>query len=351
VVQFVRPWPVLLYVALDCAKTPQEAVSKAEAARQPQVCSTGATEVQKLPEFDWNDLRYFVAVAREGSTVAAAKTLGVSQPTVQRRLAALEQKIGCQLVEHLPTGYRLTELGKGLLPHAERVEQEALAFARQLTTRDEALAGTLRITCPEADLPRLLAAVFDRFKAKYPRVRLEFLVTDKALDLSKGEADIALRGGPLKNSTLIGRKLADALWLVYASSAYLERHGAPERVEDFDAHSIVIYAGPVAELGPGKWLKSRAASAKIGAYSNSVSGALAAARSGLGLAMLPAHVGNAERELLCVWRPQPQVTEPVTALVHPDLRNLPRLRAMLDFLGEEAATIRALFLGDAGEHV
>jgi DNA-binding transcriptional LysR family regulator len=307
--------------------------------------------MQKLPEFDWNDLRYFVAVAREGSTLAAAKTLGVSQPTVQRRLAALEQQIGCQLVEHLPAGYRLTELGKELLPHAERVEQEALAFARQLIARDEALAGTLRITCPEADLPRLLAAVFDRFKAKYPRVRLEFLVTDKALDLSKGEADIALRGGLPKDGTLIGRKLADALWLVYASSDYLKRQGAPTGVEEFDAHAIVIYAGPLAELGPGKWLKSMATSAKIAAYSNSVSGALAAARSGIGLAMLPAHVGSAEPDLLCVWRPQPQITEPFTALVHPDLRNVPRVRAMLDFLGEEAATIRALFLGDAGERV
>jgi DNA-binding transcriptional LysR family regulator len=305
--------------------------------------------VQNLHKFDWNDLRYFVAVAREGSTLAAAKVLGVSQPTVQRRLAALEKQIGCQLVEHLPTGYRLTDAGKGLLPHAERVEQEALAFARQLTTRDEALVGTLRITCPEADLPRLLAAVFDRFETKHPGVRLEFLVSDKVLDLSKGEADIALRGGRPKGDTLIGRKLADALWLVYASSAYLERHGTPGKKEDFDAHSIVIYAGPIAELEPGKWLKSTAASAKVGAYSNSVSGAVAAARSGLGLAMLPALVGNAEPDLLCVWRPQPQVTEPFTVLVHPDLRNVPRVRAMLDFLGEEAATIRALFLGDVGE--
>jgi DNA-binding transcriptional LysR family regulator len=307
--------------------------------------------VQKPPEFDWNDLRYFVAVAREGSTLAAAKALGVSQPTVQRRLAALERQIGCQLVERLPTGYRLTELGKGLLPHAERVAQEVLAFARQLAARDEALAGTLRITCPEADLPRLLAAVFDRFQVKHPGVQLEFLVTDKALDLSKGEADIALRGGLLKDSTLIGRKLADALWLVYASPAYLKRHGVPKGVEDFNAHSIVIYAGPLAELGPGRWLKSTAPSAKIAAYSNSVSGALAAARSGLGLAMLPALVGSAEPELLCVWRPRPQVAEPFTVLVHPDLRNVPRVRAMLDFLGEEVATIRALFLGDAGAHV
>jgi DNA-binding transcriptional LysR family regulator len=307
----------------------------------------GATEVQNVPEFDWQDLRYFVAVAREGSTLAAAKALGVSQPTVQRRLAALEKQIGCELIERRPTGYRLTELGKELLPHAERVEQEALAFARCLTARDKSLSGALRITCPEADLPRLLAPIFDRFQVRHPGVRLEFLVTDRALDLSKGEADIALRGGPPKDSALIGRKLADVTWLVYASRAYVNRHGAPQRIADFERHSVVSYTGTLAELGPGQWLRSAAPNAKVAAYSNSVSGALSAASSGLGLAMLPALVGSLERELVCVWRPQPEVTEPFTLLVHPDLRNIPRVRALLDFLGEEIATIRALFRGDA----
>ena len=302
--------------------------------------------MQNLPEFDWNDLRYFVVVAREGSTLAAAKALGVSQPTVQRRLAALENQIGCELIEHRPTGYRLTELGKELLPFAERVEQEAVAFARKLSTRDGSLSGTIRITCPEADLPRLLEPVFDRFQSQYPGVQLEFLVTDRALDLAKGEADIALRGGQPKDGNLIGRKLADALWLLYASRAYVERHGQPENLADFAKHSIVVYTGALSELGPGQWLRSIAPSAKIAAFSNSVSGALSAARSGIGLAMLPAVAGSPENDLVCVWHPQPEVTEPFTLLVHPDLRKIPRVRALLDFVGEEIPTIRALFRGE-----
>jgi DNA-binding transcriptional LysR family regulator len=303
--------------------------------------------MQNLPEFDWNDLRYFVAVAREGSTLAAAKALGVSQPTVQRRLAALEKQIGRELIEPRPTGYCLTELGRELLPFAQRVEQEALAFARQLSMRDEALSGTIRITCPETDLPRLLEPVFDRFQAQYPGVRLEFLVTDRTLDLAKGEADVALRGGQPKDSSLVGRKLADALWLLYASRAYVERHGRPENLADFEKHAIVIYTGALSELGPGRWLRSVAPRAKIAAYSNSVSGALSAARSGLGLAILPAVVGSPDNDLLCVWRPEPEVTEPFTLLVHPDLRRIPRVRALLDFIGEEIPTIRTLFRGGA----
>jgi DNA-binding transcriptional LysR family regulator len=103
---------------------------------------------------------------------------------------------------------------------------------------------------------------------------------------------------------------------------------------------------PTQEL-PGSALRSVAPRAKIAAYSNSVSGALSAARSGLGLAILPAVVGSPDNDLLCVWRPEPEVTEPFTLLVHPDLRRIPRVRALLDFIGEEIPTIRTLFRGGA----
>jgi DNA-binding transcriptional LysR family regulator len=305
------------------------------------------TEVQNIPEFDWNDLRYFLAVAREGSTLGAAKALGVSQPTVQRRLAALEQRVGCELIESRPTGYCLTHLGRELLPFAQNIEQEVLAFAREISARDKSFSGSIRITCPETDLPRLLKPIFDRFRTQFPEVRLEFLVTDRALDLSRGEADVALRGGQPKDQSLVGRKLADVLWLLYASRTYVKRHRFPEKLADFEKHSIVIYTGALGELTPGRWLRSVVPNAKIAAYSNSVSGSLSAVRSGLGLAMLPALVGSAESDLLCVWRPQPEVTEPFTLLVHPDMRKIPRVRALLDFIGNEIPTIRNLFRGEA----
>src|SRR5689334_10818125 len=127
--------------------------------------------------FDWNDLRYFLAVAREGSTLAAAKALGVSQPTVQRRLAALEETIDRKLVEHHPTGYRLTELGQALLPHAEDVERSVAAFQRQMLSAGEELSGTLRVTCPEGLASRFLAPVIESFRAKYPALRIDLIMT------------------------------------------------------------------------------------------------------------------------------------------------------------------------------
>lgn len=295
--------------------------------------------------FDWNDLRYFLAVAREGSTLAAAKVLRVSQPTVQRRLAMLEKAIGRALVERHPTGYRLSELGRELLPKAERIEAEVASFKRHLNASGKEVTGTVRITYPEANI-RLLKPVFDRLRARHPGLRIEVLVDDRALDLARGDADIALRGGAPRDATLIGRKLVDSPWLLYASRSYLERHGKPERPEDIASHALVAYAGPIAELQPARWLHLVAPHAPIGAYAQSVLGALSAIRSGAGLGLLPVHVGKVEPELLCAFAPQPELTEPLTLLVHPDIRHAPRIRAVLDFFEAESSMLRALFRGE-----
>ena len=299
---------------------------------------------------NWNDLRYFLAVAREGSTLAAAKTLGVSQPTVQRRLAALEEQTGRTLVEHHPTGYRLTGLGRRLVPYAARIEENVAEFERRLTSSDRRLSGVIRITCPEADIAHLLAPIFDRFRAEHPRLRLEFLLTDHKLDLSKGEADVAIRGGEQRDDILIGRKIADTPWALYASRDYVKRRGKPERPEDIARHSLIGYTGPMANLRSVRWLQSTAPKAPVAAYSNSVLGALSAAKSGSGLALLPAHVANTERELARVFRLRPEFTEPLTLLVHPDLRKTPRIRAFIDFFFSEISVIRSLLRSDVPQN-
>jgi DNA-binding transcriptional LysR family regulator len=297
--------------------------------------------------FDWNDLRYFLAVARAGSTLAAAKLLGTSQPTVQRRLVALEEQIGRQLVERRATGYVLTHAGRQLLPFAERIEQDVAALERHLNASVETIGGVLRITCPEADIDRVLSPLLDRFRAMHPDLRLEVIVTDRSLDLAKGEADIALRGGQLQDDALVGRKIADTLWLLYGSRTYLERRGRPQRPEQINDHSVILYAGPIAQLRPLKWLQSVAPNAHVAAYGNSVLGGLSAAKSGAGLVMLPAFVGNAESALDCAFAPQPELTEPMTLVVHPDLRQAARVRAFFDFVEAEAKTVRDLLRGRA----
>ena len=197
--------------------------------RQPQVCATKFAELPLNQMFDWNDLRYFLAVAREGSTVAAAKALRVNQSTVQRRLAALEEAIGSRLVERTPTGYRLTETGLALRPHAEAVEGAVEAFQRQIASVDTELTGTIRVTCPEGIAYLVLTPLLEKFHTRYPGLRVDVILTDRILDLAKGEADVAMRVAPLEDSTLVGRKISDLTWGFYASRAYAERHGRMQR--------------------------------------------------------------------------------------------------------------------------
>jgi DNA-binding transcriptional LysR family regulator len=160
--------------------------------------------------FDWNDLRHYLAVARYGSTIAAAKALNVNQSTVHRRLDELEKRLGRQLVVRQPTGYKLTELGQDMVTYAERVEEAVQTFERRLAASDTGLTGSIRLTCPEAVGVRLLHSPFiAKFNERYPGLRVDFVISDKLLDLAKGEADIAIRATAPFDEALFGRKIAD----------------------------------------------------------------------------------------------------------------------------------------------
>ncbi len=190
--------------------------------------------------FVWNDLRYFLAVARHGSPLAAGRSLGFSQSSVHRRLGELERQLGHKLVTRTSSGYRLTDFGEAVLPAAEQVAHAVCAFEQQASDLGRDQVGVIRITCPEPIMYRITqTGLLDRFHAQHPSLRVEFVMSDKYLDLAKGDADVALRSGDVEDSELVGRKIADSLWAVYASRAYIERHGRPDRVEDLNAHRLI----------------------------------------------------------------------------------------------------------------
>jgi molybdate transport repressor ModE-like protein len=299
--------------------------------------------------FDWNDLRYLLAIAREGSTLAAAKALGVSQPTVQRRLSALEERIDRKLVEHHPTGYRLTELGKALLPRAIDVERSVEAFQRQLLSEGKDLAGTLRVTCPEGMASRLLAPVIEAFRVKYPELRVDLIMTDRRLDLSKGEAEVALRMHQPGDDSLIARRIANSPWAIFASRSYIERHGRPQRWEDLDRHAIIEFAGELADNHAARWLRRVAPKATIAIRGNSMLGVLAAVKSGAGLAPLPMLLGSSEEGVEPVLHSIPEIDSKLYLVIHADLRHTPRVRAFCDFVVAEIARLRPLITGSANQ--
>jgi len=190
--------------------------------------------------FDWNDARYFLAISRLGSLSAAARHLRVQQSTVGRRLAALEAALAARLFERTPDGYVPTGAGEALVQRAERIEAEALAAERELAGREGRVAGSVRVTAPQAFGFGFVVPLLAKLHAEQPDVLVELVADNSALNLSRREADLALRIGRPLQPHLVMRKLSDIADGLYASRAYLERHG-PVRADDLSRHAYVNF--------------------------------------------------------------------------------------------------------------
>lgn len=311
-------------------------------------------EIQKCiteSMFDWNDLKYFLAIARSGSTLAAARSLRVNQSTVHRRIQELERQFRSQLVRRHPTGYRLTELGEYLAAHATRVETAATDFERAVFAKSNETSGTVKVTCPEALGPRLIGAgLIEKFNARYPDVHVEFVMSDRILELGTGEADIAIRAKQPDEAALVGRKIANSPWAVYASRSYIARRGSIDNAAHIERHPVVMFSGPLSGHPAAQWIKSVAPNAHVAARVNSLAALLPSVRSGAGVGLMPTIVGENERDLVRVLDLGKEMTTPFYLLTHRDLRRTPRVRAFFDFIIEHLDEVRPL-LAPSPSHV
>jgi DNA-binding transcriptional LysR family regulator len=306
----------------------------------------GAAMAHTPQDFDWDDLKQLLAVARHGSTLAAGRALGIDQSTVQRRLTELERRFGQALVQRQPSGYRLTEFGQALLPHAERVEHAVTSFKQYLATAAADVAGIVRVTCPEPIVYRITQSdLLERFSARHPALQVHFVMSDKYIDLAKGEADVALRSGDTEDGDLVGRKIGDSVWAVYASKTYIERHGRPHRVEDLAHHALVGFDDTMAKHRTAAWLRAIAPDAALVARSSSVLGLVYSAKAGVGVAPLPIALGDAEPDLVRVIEPIADLTRIWRMLTTAELRHTPRVAAFFDFIVSEIDTLRPIITG------
>ena len=295
---------------------------------------------------DWNDLRYLLAVARHQGTAAASRALGVNQSTVQRRLVELERSLGQALVQRHPTGYRLTSFGEQLLPLAQQVEQAVVALTQHVENFQCDVTGVVRITCPEPLVYRISnSTLLERFRTRYPALQVEFVTSDKYLDFAKGEVDIALRSGDTDDNALVGRKVGDSLWAVYASPKYIARRGQPDSVADLERHDWVGFDDTMARHRAATWLAQVAPKAHLVARNNSVLGLVYSAKAGVGLAALPTALGDAEPDLVRVLGPIPELARIWRVLTTPELRHTPRVAALFDFLVDEVDALRPIITG------
>ena len=293
---------------------------------------------------DWNDLRYFLAVAREGSTLAAARTLRTSQTTVARRIAALERALGIQLFEKRQAGYALTPAGEELRGKAEQVEASAEAFAEAASAGARDTTGTVRITSEEIYALSLVSPLLRDLHEQHPEIIVEVDTTGALRDLGAGEADVALRSSSHEQPAgLVGRRLCIDDWTLYCSRDYAERHGRPTTAAELKRHAIVGGGGAKLWQHYQAWLKSLDLEDRVAMHHASSTGLLSAVRSGFGVAVLPCIVGEADPDLIRCIPPRPDHGRVLWLLTHERVRHTPRVRAVIDFLHERlSAHVRQL---------
>jgi DNA-binding transcriptional LysR family regulator len=284
---------------------------------------------------DWNDARYFLAVAELGSTLAAGRTLRVSQTTVARRVRALEESLGLILFERRRAGYALTAIGEALLPEAGSVRAAATMFEDAAAAHKRSVGGTVRLTASESYVISILPAILRDLREKHPGIVIELDATDENRDLEAGAADVAIRvTKQLVEAGLVGRRIADDLWTVYCGRSYAATHAIPRNRRELLSHPIISGGGSEISRYYGTWLRENGLEGSIAMQHSTVSGLLSAVRSGLGLAALPCFIAETDEEFVRCLPSTPSDGRGIWLVTHERLRHTPQIRIVLDFLAE-----------------
>lgn len=292
---------------------------------------------------DWDDLRVFHEVARSGSLSAAARTLGVNQSTVSRRLRAFETSAKVTLLERSSTGYTLTEAGHDMLRHVERMAGEAEAVDRLLGGHDNASAGVVRLTYP-LGLQSYITPVLVDFRRAHPEILLEVVSSDEIVNLAQRHADIAIRVSANPPESLVGRKICELCIAPYASVEYLEGSGAGKTIENLDWLAYMIDGSERTVVG---WIRDNVADHRIVLRTRCSSTLQDATRLGMGASFVPRVIGEADPALRRVGDQSAEFNVPLWLLTHEDLRKAARVRILLDFLGSRLDSDKAQLSSEA----
>lgn len=291
---------------------------------------------------NWDDLKIFLAVAEAPSMRIAAKNLKVSHSTVSRRIDALESDLGVRLFDRMPDGYRLTQAGDELLPTALTMEESLHTFGRSVAGRDDELKGQVCVTIPDVIVVTYFMTMFADFMAEYPDIQLKVHDSFEVFDLSRREADVAIRFTNSPPEHLIGRKLGNLHQAVYASADYLAEHNpsAPDSKAKWiawgqpDERPAWIERSPFPHLG-------------VAGHFNNMMIQYQATKQGVGLGYFSCVLGDADPDLVRISDPKP--TMDVWLLSHRDLRAAGRMRAFRQFMIKRQPEIAAALAGERAE--
>lgn len=293
---------------------------------------------------DANDLSLVLALSRERTLASAAEKLGVDLSTVFRRLNALESRLQVRLFDRSTRGYQLTPAGELAASAAERVETEILALDREITGRDQQLSGVVRVTASETFSYAVLPPLFAQFHALHPRIRVVLSIDNRVMDLSRREADVALRVRRPVDPDLFGRKLTDVAWAFFGAregAVNLRREGGSY---NFSKHTLIGWDEP-SRIIAAEWLAANVPPDRIVFRSNSLVNQLMAVGAGLGIALLPCYLGDRDERVRRISGVLPDLSSELWIVTHQDLKNTARIRAFLSVIGDAVVAARRKFEG------
>jgi len=295
--------------------------------------------------YDWNDLKYFLALSRQGKLVRAAVRLQVDHTTVSRRIAALEKQLDVRLFDKSPNGYQLTDAGLRLLPLAEQIETRSNRLYREIAGKDARLSGTVRVATPEALGSQVIARHITEFKQQHPDIEIELVAETRRMSLSKREADIAISFSRPDSGRLIAWKLCDYRLRLFASRDYLAGYPPINSIDDLAQHDFVSYIEDLIEMPELRFLDNTIKNAHVVFRSTNVSAQFNAILEGLGLGLVHCFMAQRESRLQVVLPGQVSVERTYWLLVHEDLRHVARVDAVCQFLTRILRQDPALMMG------
>lgn len=295
---------------------------------------------------DWDDLRFFLAVARHRTLSAAARHLHVTQSTVSRRLASLQDGMGVRLLQRVPDGYVLTLAGESIRVHVERVEAEAFSVMHAVAGHDVRLEGTVRVASSQMLTSHLLAPSFAALHAHHRGIMIEALPDIRGEPLATNDVDIVLRLRRFEHNDLIVREVGTIAFGLYGCLAYLARHGEPNMGSACDGHQLITLLDERDISEQAGWLAEYAGRAQVVLKADSYETQHSAVYCGGGLALLPRFRGDAEPALRRINTPAPIPYARISLGVHRENRHVPRIRTVLDCIAE-AVRARARVLNPA----
>ncbi len=286
---------------------------------------------------NWDDLRFLVEIGRSATLAAAARHLKVDQTTVARRLRALEDALGTPLFERSDGHWRPTGVGADVLERAMRIEEDVAGLARLAEAGAQAVSGVVRLTAVGAIVGDYLVPRLPGLYARHPELVVELIASNDNLNVSRREADIAIRLARPESGDFLIRKLADVGFAVYG----------PAQPDPTRSNDWVTYDDELAHTPEMRWLAGQLAGGRVRLRSNKLAGLLGAVAVGIGRAVLPCFLADATPGLVRESGPQPVLSRDLWLLVHPDARRLPRVAAVADWLGECFEADAGAFRGEA----